>query len=101
MGRVNRIWKLLQNLLMPPCLFSIHQVERSIFIKSNVTVSSSTPDKIRNDNLKLLGVHTAADWSCILSISGLLGLTEMGVFGKFTVWLCNNGIKPFFLQVMF
>lgn len=27
-----------------------------------------------------------------MSISGLLGLTEMAVFGKFT-WLGNNGIK--------
>lgn len=63
MGRVNRIWKLLQNLLMSPCLFSIHQVDSGRSLSSHMWLSvSSCPDKVRNDNLKLLGVHTAADW---------------------------------------
>lgn len=63
MGRVNRIRKLLQDLLMSPCLLSIHQVDSGLSLSSQMWLSvSSCPDNVRNDNLKLLGVHTAADW---------------------------------------
>lgn len=49
---------------------------------------SSSPGKVRNYNLELLGVHIATDWSLLLTILGLLASTEVVAFAYFTVVVC-------------
>lgn len=59
---------------------------------------SSSSGRVRNYDLKLLGVHTAAYWR--LSVSGLLGSIEVVAFGNSTGWLCDKALSHSFVRMM-